>query len=81
MPYTPSALNPYLGPRVGLYSLFYASGALITYNPLYTEKGTPFIPRLLLGLVIEPLQTSRSLPARPVEDRCTTLEAFSGYPC
>ena len=37
-----------LGPRVGPYSRFL--GFRFPYNPLWTKKGTLFIPRLLLGL-------------------------------
>ena len=42
----------FLGPRVGPDSLFLGFG--FPYEPLETKKGLPFIPGLLLGLVLTP---------------------------
>ena len=35
----------------GRLSFLFFLGFRLPYNTLYTKKGTPFIPRLLLGLI------------------------------
>ena len=72
-----------LGASVGPYSFFGGLGSLII--PFKPEKGTLFIPRLLLGLVLQPngqelalasLRRGRNLSSKCIKALLTCLCTF-----